>query len=98
MAENTNMESIKLGPVEIQVATAAGAVEFYTSMIGLELEPEEKGIITLGSGNNEIIKFIEKPELGLPPQKAVGLYHLAIVFPTQASLAKVLHKIYTTHP
>jgi catechol 2,3-dioxygenase len=91
-------ESINLGPVILKVKNFEEVKELYVDLIGLKVLNEGRTSILLGDSNNKVLEIIENKSLISPAPNSVGLYHIAIVFPTQSRLAKTIKKIFERFP
>lgn len=89
---------IEMGVVELNVANLELQKNFYEDLVGLEIISETDSVITLGYQSREVIRLIHTPDLSLFPRNSAGLYHIAILYESQATLAQVLAKILQTDP
>lgn len=89
---------IEMGVVELNVANLELQKNFYEDLVGLEIISETDSIVTLGYQKREIISLIHTPDLPIFPRNSAGLYHIAIFYESQATLAQVLAKILQTDP
>jgi catechol 2,3-dioxygenase len=79
----------RLGPVRLAVGERARALAIWRDVVGLELISEDEGLLRLGAGGKELITL----EVGAArpfPERALGLYHVAIHVPTRADLAQAV--------
>jgi catechol 2,3-dioxygenase len=78
-----------LGEVHLTVAELARSVEYYTGSVGLELIEQEAGRATLGVAGRRLLVLVE--ETGARAAFGhTGLYHLALLVPRRADLARWL--------
>ena len=85
-----------MGAVRLTVADLEGAHDFYRDAIGLsELEPRD-GILRLGTGDSSdagIVELVGEPDAPPRPRGTSGLFHLAILVPSRADLARALQRV-----
>jgi catechol 2,3-dioxygenase len=82
-----------MGPVTLDVADLAGMTAFYRDVITLQLLSEEGPVVTLGRGRTPIVILRHSPQLRHAAPGSAGLFHTAILFPTQTDLAAVLASV-----
>lgn len=105
MASRTTAPSPNLLPaattmdaVTLYVRDIDAMIAFYTNVITLDVLTDttthandaRTGIVTLGRGTTPIIVLRHEPNLPQPTRTEAGLFHTAILFPTQRDLARVL--------
>lgn len=93
LPSNSNM-----GAVTLWVADLSQMIAYYQNAVGLELISESASGATLGSTGNPIVILEAKPQLRHASPKDAGLFHTAILFPTQAALAKSVARVAQLHP
>lgn len=76
-----------MGPVTLDVADLAGMTAYYRDAVTLQVLSEDGPVVTLGRGSTPIIVLRHSPELKHAAPGSAGLFHTAILFPTQADLA-----------
>lgn len=85
-----------MGPVRLTVADPDGVRDFYRDAIGLsELQPED-GIVRLGTGGasgEAVVELAGDPDAPPRPRGTSGLFHLAILVPSRADLARALQRV-----
>jgi catechol 2,3-dioxygenase len=93
MSENGSIDAgTSMGPVRLAVADLDQARDFYRRAIGLqELEPANAAI-RLGS-DQAVVELVGDPDAPARPRGTSGLFHLAILVPTRADLARALQRI-----
>lgn len=79
-----------LGPVTLAVANLSRSVTFYTQLLGLETISTRDGAADLGAGGQTLLHLIEQPGAMPQPRRSTGLYHVAILLPTRADLARLI--------
>ncbi len=80
---------IALGAVHLSVADIARSVRFYGEAIGLRVLSREPGEAALGVPGRELVVLREEPG-AVPARGAAGLFHLALLLPERAELARWL--------
>ena len=89
--------SVPIGHVHLRVADLERALAFYCGVLGFELTQRygsQAAFVYSGGyhhhiGLNTWVSAGGKP----PPPASTGLYHLAILYPTRASLADSLRRV-----
>jgi catechol 2,3-dioxygenase len=97
MSENGSIDpATSMGAVRLTVNDLDGVRDFYRDAIGLtELEPED-GIVRLGTkgeSDQSIVELLGSPDAPHRPSGTSGLFHLAIVVPSRADLARALQRV-----
>jgi catechol 2,3-dioxygenase len=84
-----------VGAVRLRVADLEGARDFYERALGLtEVSGTgEAGITALGAGARTLVELEADPEAVERPSRTTGLFHLAILQPSRAELARAIHRI-----
>ena len=85
-----------IGAVRLVVADLDDVADFYLEAIGLRpLEREQSEIVRLGTGEDAapLVELVGDPSAPPRPPHTTGLYHLAIVVPTRADLARALQRV-----
>src|SRR5215212_4632822 len=85
-----------MGAVRLTVGDLEGVRDFYRDAIGLtELEPEN-GIVRLGAAGDSpraLVELVGDPDAPPRPRGTSGLFHLAILVPSRADLARALQRV-----
>lgn len=85
-----------MGAVRLGVADLEEVRDFYRDTIGLsELEPDD-GIVRLGTNGDSgeaLIELAGEPGAQPRPRGTSGLFHLAILVPRRADLARALQRV-----
>jgi catechol 2,3-dioxygenase len=94
VSENGSIDpGTSMGAVRLTVADLEGVRDFYRDAIGLsELEPGD-GIVRLGTNGKALIELVGDPDAPPRPRGTSGLFHLAIVVPSRADLARTLQRV-----
>lgn len=82
-------DDTELGVNELRVREFAEVEAFYRDAVGLTVFEESEGEVLLGLDEEAIIRLVQSDE-PLPSPQDAGLYHTAILFPDEASLAETL--------
>jgi catechol 2,3-dioxygenase len=82
-----------IGAVRLVVADLDTAREFYRVAIGLSELESRDGIVRLGTNRDALIELVGVPGAPPRPRGTSGLFHLAIVVPTRADLARALQRV-----
>ena len=87
---------VTIGHVHLKVADLERALGFYCGVLGFELTQRfgsQAAFISAGGYHHHIgLNTWESAGGAPPPQRATGLYHLAILYPTRAALADALRR------
>ncbi len=97
MSENCSIDpGTTMGPVRLTVTDPDRGRGFYRDAIGLAELGEEDGVIRLGTdgnGGGAIVELAGDPDAPPRPRGTSGLFHLAIVVPSRADLARALQRV-----
>jgi catechol 2,3-dioxygenase len=97
MSSNVIDPQVRIGHVHLKVADLERALNFYCNVLGLELQQRfgsQAAFISAGGYHRHIgLNTWESAGGSPPPRHATGLYHLAILYPTPASLAGALRRV-----
>jgi len=87
----------RIGHVHLKVADLERAIAFYHGVLGFELTQRygsQAAFLSAGGYHHHIgLNTWESFGGGPPPPGTTGLYHLAIVYPTRATLADALRRL-----
>jgi catechol 2,3-dioxygenase len=87
-----------MGPVHLTVSDLADSLEFWTRSIGLRVRARDAGVVALGAGDGDLVVLVEEPG-AQPAARHTGLFHVALLVPERADLARFLaHVIRTRVP
>jgi catechol 2,3-dioxygenase len=88
---------VRIGHVHLKVADLERALGFYCGVLGFEVTQRygaQAAFIAAGSYHHHIGLNTWESAGGQPPARGTtGLYHLAILYPTRASLADALRRV-----
>jgi catechol 2,3-dioxygenase len=82
----------RIGSVNLTVSDLDRQVEFYQSVIGLQLHWREANSAALGSGRQDFLILTSKPG-ARRYANLTGLYHFAILLPNLRELARVIARL-----
>ena len=89
--------AVRIGHVHLKVADLERAIDFYVGVLGFQLMQrmgEKAAFVSAGGYHHHIGLNTWHSQGGSPPPpSATGLYHLAILYPTRASLADALRRL-----
>jgi catechol 2,3-dioxygenase len=88
---------VRIGHVHLKVADLDRALKFYCGVLGFELQQRfgsQAAFISAGGYHHHIGLNTWESKGGSAPQPGTtGLYHIAILYPTRASLADALRRL-----
>jgi catechol 2,3-dioxygenase len=95
MNENGSIAAdTRMGAVRLTVGDLDGARDFYRDAIGLSELDHADGVVRLGTTNGEsLVELAGSPDAPPRPRGTSGLFHLAILVPTRADLARALQRV-----
>lgn len=87
----------RIGHVHLKVSDLDRSLAFYCDLLGFELMQkygEEAAFISAGGYHHHIGLNVWYSKGASPgPQRAPGLFHTAILYPTRKELARILHRL-----
>jgi catechol 2,3-dioxygenase len=84
----------RIGTVQLTVHDLARSREFYENMIGLRASESDDGSLAFGiQGERPLIQLYGDASAPAVNQRATGLFHQAILFPTRHDLAIALARL-----
>jgi catechol 2,3-dioxygenase len=97
MGENGSIDpGTSMGAVRLTVADLESVRDFYRDAIGLSELQSENGIVRLGTGGGDgeaLVELAGDPDAPPRPRGTSGLFHLAILVPGRADLARALQRV-----
>ena len=88
---------VRIGHVHLKVADLARALSFYSGVLGMQVMQQlgDSAAFLSAGGYHHHIAINTWESLGgsPPPAGATGLYHIAVVYPTRATLADALRRV-----
>jgi catechol 2,3-dioxygenase len=88
-------DDLRLGAAHLKVSELDRSIAFYTDVLGLQLARREDGEAGLSAGADELIVLHETPGARSVSRHS-GLYHVALLYPSQLELARVAQRIMET--
>jgi catechol 2,3-dioxygenase len=86
--------SLRIGSVELAVGDLSRSVEFYERALGLALIAREEHAATLGADpDHPALVLTRIPSPTSAPPRSTGLFHVAWLHPSRASLADTVRRI-----
>jgi catechol 2,3-dioxygenase len=83
-----------IGKVRLRVADLDDLAAFYERVVGLDAVEREGGLARLGpAGGEPVIELLSAPDAPRAPSFSTGLFHLAILVPDRAELARSLRRL-----
>jgi catechol 2,3-dioxygenase len=96
MAENGSIDpGTSMGAVRLAVADLDLVRDFYRDAIGLRERERDDGIVRMGAGDGDeaLVELAGEPDAAPRPHRTSGLFHLAILVPSRADLARALQRV-----
>ncbi|HEY3191840.1 MAG TPA: VOC family protein [Solirubrobacterales bacterium] len=96
MAENGSIDpGTSMGAVRLAVADLDLVRDFYRDAIGLRERERDDGIVRMGAGDGDeaLVELAGEPDAPPRPHRTSGLFHLAILVPSRADLARALQRV-----
>jgi catechol 2,3-dioxygenase len=87
------MADLVPGAVRLRVADLEGIRDFYERAIGLQQLGDEDGAVALGTEAETVVELESAPDAPPRPAGTSGLFHLAILVPSRADLARAIHRV-----
>ena len=83
-----------IGKVRLRVADIDALSEFYERVVGLRGLERDGDLVRLGPEEGRpLVELVSAPTAGPPPSFSTGLFHLAILVPDRAELARSLRRV-----
>jgi catechol 2,3-dioxygenase len=89
-------DDVRLGIVRLQIANLERSLDYYQKVIGFEIKsrddtPNKRSARLATLGRNVLLELIEKPGVRFAPHRGrLGIYHFALLLPTQGDLGRFL--------
>ncbi len=96
MAQPVIDERTAVGPVRLTVADLGRALSFYEGVLGMRGVQQPGGDYLLSAGGPTLLSLEERRGARPKPQRSTGLYHVAILMPSRAALARVIARLAET--
>ena len=83
-----------IGKVRLRVADLDDLTTFYERVVGLPSVERDNGVARLGpEGGPALVELVAAPDAPPAPTFSTGLFHLAILVPDRAELARALQRV-----
>jgi catechol 2,3-dioxygenase len=83
----------RLGAIRLRAGDADRLRAFYETTIGLEARATDDGVTALGVDGRALVELVSDPGAPPRPPTSTGLFHLALLVPTRADLARTLRRV-----
>ncbi len=83
----------RLGAIRLRAGDVGRLRDFYETTVGLQPFDGENGLVSLGVEGRPVVELISDPEAPSRPARSTGLFHLALLVPTRADLARTLRRV-----
>ncbi len=87
-----------MGPVTLLVGNLDAQTAYYRDAVALSVLRATADTVTLGRGTTPLVILKHAPELVHASPRDAGLFHTAILFDTEASLAAAVYSVATRAP
>ena len=87
-----------MGPVTLAVADLDAEVRYYRDGVALQVIEQGTDTVTLGRGSTPVIVLQHTPALRHASPREAGLFHTAILFDTEESLAAAVYSVARHYP
>lgn len=87
-------DDTRLGAIRLRAGDVGLLRDFYERVIGLQALAAENGVTALGAGDGPLVELVSAPEAPTRPPRTTGLFHLALLVPTRADLARALRRLF----
>jgi catechol 2,3-dioxygenase len=83
----------RMGPVRLVAHDIDALTAFYARVLGLEVIERGRSLARLGAGGEALVELEAGKGAPVPAARATGLFHLALLVPDRAELARALHRV-----
>jgi catechol 2,3-dioxygenase len=83
----------RVGAVRLRAADLDRVTDFYERAIGLGTPGRFGDLVALGAGESSMVELVGAPDAPPRPPRTTGLFHLAILVPDRAELARALRRV-----
>lgn len=84
----------RLGSITLRAGDVGLLRDFYERAIGLRALSSTDGVTSLGAGDTPLVELISAPDAPVRPPATSGLFHLALLVPTRADLARATRRVF----
>lgn len=92
-ADSTLPAETTVGRVSLRVANLDRLVDFYSAVVGLDVQRRDDGRAVLGAGETALLELVGAPDTPARERADAGLFHTAVRVPTRAALGAALARI-----
>jgi catechol 2,3-dioxygenase len=85
-----------VGRVTLTVRDLAGVRDFYERVVGLRAVETRTDGVVLGAADSPLVELVEDRAAPPRPPRTTGLFHLALLVPDRAELARSLQRLVET--
>ncbi|MGD9571260.1 MAG: VOC family protein [Thermoleophilia bacterium] len=82
-----------MGPVRLVAGDLDAMTAFYSRAIGLDVLERGGALVRLGAGGVPLVELEGDAAAPARPPRTTGLFHLALLVPSRAELARALHRV-----
>lgn len=83
----------RLGHVHLTVKSMERQAEFYQQVLGFKLHWRDRSEAALGTETEILLRLTEDPT-AMRVQRATGMYHFAILYPSRKELARAIARLF----
>ena len=83
----------RLGAIRLRGADVERLRTFYEETIGLRATDGDDGVVALGVDGAPLVELVHEPGAPPRPPRSTGLFHLALLVPARADLARALRRV-----
>lgn len=87
-----------MGAVTLWVADLDLMIRYYRDGVGLDLLSHQGSRAVLGFAHEEVVILEHKPGMKHASPHEAGLFHTAILFPSESALARAVYSVATKYP
>ncbi len=87
-------DATRLGAIRLKIGDVGLLRDFYQRVIGLQPLAADGGVAALGVGDGALVELDPDPAAPPRPPRTTGLFHLALLVPTRADLARTLRRVW----
>ncbi len=84
----------RLGAIRLRPGDVGLLRDFYERAIGLRALESSDGAVLLGAGDGALVELVSDPDAPARPPRTTGLFHLALLVPARADLARALRRVF----
>lgn len=88
-------DATHIDSAHFRVISLDRALAFYRDILGFTVVEQDGATVALAAASDEpiIVRLTEHPDAVRKPQRSTGLYHVAILMPNRAALARILRRL-----